>query len=334
MTIEETGETPIMAARVTASAHVTEAFKLLSTETRLAILLALWESYDPTVADNAVSFSELYDCVAVHDSGNFTYHLDKLTDHFVEETNDGYKLSNAGLKMVQAVIAGRGIEAATLSQTEVPMTCYRCDAPVEIRYEDETLYHICTECEGHTGSTFSGERPVGTLMAFDFAPSGLVDRTPKEVFVAASIVSLRDFGLLIRGLCPECSGPVAESLNICEDHRNPAGAVCPECGTRDRIRVNYVCSVCKHGDSYPVHAAVYDHPAVVSFCYEQGIENTYDLADAAACERLWSNLLARDYALLSEDPIRIRIVIPGEDEQLELTLTGNLDVVDVSTSSE
>lgn len=329
----DTTETPLEAARGSAGPHVVDTFKLLSDEIRLAILLALWESYDPRDADNTMSFSALYDRVSVCDSGNFTYHLKKLIGHLIEETDGGYRLRNSGFKMVQAVIAGRGLKETTLSATEVQMTCHHCDAPVEIRYEDENLYHICTGCVGNTGSTFAGERPVGTLMKFDFDPSGLANRTPEEVFVACSVVSLREFGLLIRGLCPECSGAVEESLHICDAHHTSPGEVCPNCGTQDEIRVGYVCSVCKHGDSYPVHAAVYDHPAVVAFCYEQGIENTYDLDDAAACGRLWDNLIARKYDLVSEEPVRIRITIPGDEEQLDLTLDAGLGVVDVSHSS-
>lgn len=332
MATDEPADTPLEAVGVRAGPHVTEAFKLLSDETRLAILVALWEAYDPRDAENTVSFSDLYDRVGVRDSGNFTYHLNKLTDHFIAETDDGYRLRNAGFKMVQAVIAGRGLRDATLDPTQVEMTCYRCDAPVEIRYEDEHFYHICTECVGNTGATFPGERPVGTLMKFDFDPSGLVDRTAEEVFVACSIVSLREFGLLLRGLCPECSGPVEESLSICDVHHTSPGTVCPNCGTQDEIRVGYVCTVCKHGDSYPVHAAVYDHPAVVAFCHEQGIDQTYDLDDAAACSRLWNNLFARDYTLVSEDPVRIRVTIPGDDAELTLTLDADLDVIDRTDS--
>lgn len=47
-------------------------FGLLGDETRLDILQALWEQYDPTATDNAVAFSELFDRVDVADTGNFT----------------------------------------------------------------------------------------------------------------------------------------------------------------------------------------------------------------------------------------------------------------------
>jgi len=323
-------DSPLEAAGGAVGPHTVDAFKLLSNETRLAIMVALWEQYDPHDTDDAVAFSELYDRVGVRDTGNFNYHLDKLVGHFVEEADDGYRLRNAGLKLVRATIAGAGLEERTLPPTEIDMSCYRCGAPVEISYENEHLYHVCTACEGNTGPNFADERPVGTLMMFDFDPAGLANRAPGDVFVAGTIKSLRDFGLLIRGICPECSGQIEESLHVCESHETPPGEVCPTCGTGDEVRVSYVCSVCKHGDSYPVHAAVYDHPAVVAFCSRHGIEGTYALDDPGGCGALWDHLLKREYALLSEDPVRIRISVPGDGETLHLTLDRHLTVLDVT----
>lgn len=322
---------PLEAAAGAVAPRLTDAFELLSNETRLAILLALWEAYDPHDTDDTVTFSELCDRIGVRDSGNFTYHLNKLVGHFVEQTDEGYRLRNAGRKIVQATIAGTGLEERTLPPTEIDMSCYRCGAPVELSYQDEYLYHICTDCKGNTGQDFDRERPVGTLMMFDFDPAGLTDRSPGEVFVAGSIKSLRDFGSLIRGICPACSGPIEDSIRVCESHEAPPGDVCPTCGTGDEVRVSYVCSVCKHGDSYPVHAAIYDHPAVVAFCRKHGVETTYDLSDPEACSELWAHLLQRTYTLVSEDPIRVRVSVPGDGETLHLTLDATLSVREITT---
>lgn len=98
-------DSPLEAAAGGAGPHVTTAFKLLSSEIRLSILLALWESYDPYGPNTGMSFSELYGRVGASDSANFTYHLNQLIDHFVEKTDDGYELRNAGLMIVQALIA-------------------------------------------------------------------------------------------------------------------------------------------------------------------------------------------------------------------------------------
>lgn len=325
---------PLEAAAGAASPRAIDAFKLLSNETRLGILLALWEAYDSHVEDNFLSYSAIFDRVNVRDSGQFSYHLNKLVGHYIDETDGGYRLRNSGLKIVQTVISGTGLKEDRLAPTEIALSCYRCGSPVELSYDSEHLYHICTMCEGNTGPDFDEDRPVGTLMSWDFNPSGLAGRTPKEIFVAGMIKALQDFGLLVRGLCPRCTGTVEGSLKICDDHEPGPGEACPACGTRDEIRVLYDCSVCKHGDSYPVDAVIYDHPATIAFCYKHEIEHTFDLDDPDACARLWEHITDREYTLLSKDPIRIRITVPGQGENLHLTLDGHLDVIDTAISND
>jgi hypothetical protein len=58
----------------------------------LSILLGLWEAFEPFTEENAVSFSELRDRVGTRDSGQFNYHLDQLTGHFIRATDSGYEL--------------------------------------------------------------------------------------------------------------------------------------------------------------------------------------------------------------------------------------------------
>jgi DNA-binding transcriptional ArsR family regulator len=101
------------AAAGAAGPAATEAFKLLGDETRLAILLALWEAHEPFADGDAVGFSTLRDRVGTADSGRFNYHLDRLTDHFVRRTDDGYELREAGLTVGRSVIAVAGFETPT-----------------------------------------------------------------------------------------------------------------------------------------------------------------------------------------------------------------------------
>jgi len=160
-----------------ADPHAVEAFQLLANETRLAILLALWETKDPT-GEAAVPFSELYDRVGLDDSGNFNYHLDKLEGHFVTAADDGYRLAPAGTKIVRAVIAGTGISEPTLEPTEIDMACPRCEAPTAITYRDGRLFQLCTECSGNIST--SGEFPEGTIFNWRLDPAGLAGRTPRR----------------------------------------------------------------------------------------------------------------------------------------------------------
>lgn len=327
-------ESPLEAAAGAADPGAVHVFKLLSNSTRLGILLALWEAYDPHAEDNKLAYSTIFDRVNVRDSGKFSYHLNKLIGDYVEEADGGYHLRNSGLKIVQTVISGAGLQEGTLPPTEIVLSCDRCGAPVELSYEREYLYHKCTECEGNTGPDFDEDRPVGTLMRWDFNPSGLVDRNPEEIFVAGVVKALRDFGLIVRGLCPECTGAVESSLQICEDHNAGELEACPNCGTRDAIRVQYKCAVCKHGDSYPVDSVIYDHPAVIAFCYENGIDHTFDVENADACARLWEHIAARDHTLVSSDPVRIQVTVPGEGEELKLILNESLDILEINRSSD
>jgi DNA-binding transcriptional ArsR family regulator len=326
-------DSPLEAAAGAAGPDTVEAFKLLGDETRLAILLALWEAYDPHADDDPVSFSQLYDRVSVSDSGTFTYHLDKLVGNYVESVDDGYRLRNSGLNLVRAVIAGAGLEERRLEPTPIPRTCTQCDAPVELSYDDERLYHTCTECDGHIGPDSAERSPRGTLLAYDnFNPAGLTDRTAEEVFVASSIEYHRSITMLIRGVCPECSGPVEATIVVCEDHDAPSGELCAACGTWNEVRVRYVCSVCKNSGSYPAWVAVFDHPAIVGFYHEHGFDMTFGLEDPADCAELWNRLI-REQELVSREPLRVRVTVTESGDALHLTLDGDLEVVEVDESA-
>lgn len=331
MTGTDGSRSALEAAAGAAGTNATEAFKLLSDETRLAILLALWEAYDPRKPDpEPVSFTELYERVDAADSGNFAYHLGRLEGHFVEEDGDGYTLSNAGMTLVRAVIAGTGLDQPTLEPTEIPRRCPWCDEPVEISYEDQRLLQVCTACEGGIGPASLLQVPEGTLVVHEtFDAAGLADRTPEEVFVAGTIDYLSACTLVIRGVCPECSGRIEASLAICEDHVSDPKTLCPGCGARDRARARYVCSTCKFNVAYPAWVSVFDHPAVVSFYYDHGHTDTFGLEDPEACGELWSRQ-ACDQTLVSRDPVQVEVQVTCEGRTLVLTLDGDLDVIEIA----
>jgi hypothetical protein len=110
MTDENSTGLPIETTVGAAGSHATEAFALLGNETRLAILLALWEEHDPHASDNVVSFSEIFDRVEYEDPGSFSYHLQELEGQFIRQYADGggYELRVPALRFIHAVIAGAG----------------------------------------------------------------------------------------------------------------------------------------------------------------------------------------------------------------------------------
>lgn len=321
-------KTPLEAVTGAAGSQVVNALKLLSDETRLAILLALWEAYDPYGPAQTMSFSELYDRVAIRDTANFTYHLDKLTDHFVEKTNNGYQLRNAGLIFVRTIIAGAGLEESAIPATELDISCTRCgEARMEISYRDGTIYLMCPECEGYAATE---ELPHGTIAVFEFDPAGLADRSPLELLAAGAIMSRNNLRMMREGVCPACSGPIDASLRLCEEHDVGTSEVCPNCGTRDSARVRYICKVCKRKSSRPVELTVVEHPTVISFYDDHDIDVRRNIDDMEGFVRGAELIWAMDHTIVSIDPVRIRVTVPCEDEELHLMLDENRDVVDIS----
>ncbi len=72
----------------------------LGNETRIQILSALG------AADGPLSFSALREAVGVADFGGFNYHLDTLEGAFVDKTVEGYALTHAGWRVVEAIFSG------------------------------------------------------------------------------------------------------------------------------------------------------------------------------------------------------------------------------------
>ncbi|MFC4988709.1 helix-turn-helix domain-containing protein [Saliphagus infecundisoli] len=308
---------------VSAGAYATEAFELLGNETRLAILVALWEEYDP-FGEVTVRFSELRDRVGTADSGQFNYHLDRLEDHFVRATDGGYELSQAGLKLVRSVIAGTGLEEPTLESTAVDMACKLCGEPVAVAYEDGWVYVRCTECAGLW--TDAGDRSRGHLAKFSLDPAGLANRSAGEIYAAAWVHSYQRIYGMLEEVCPTCSGPVERSLAICEDHES--GGPCRNCDRHLRIVARLRCTVCKELAQAPLGTVAKYHPAVVAFCDEHGLELQYGFNDL---DHIARRLEVGGSAVeqVSEEPPRVRVTTAIDGDEVALELDDGLNVVAV-----
>lgn len=322
------GSSPLERAAGAGGSHAVEAFKLLGNETRLSILLALWEATEPGFETNAVPFSELYDRVGYDDTGNFNYHLGRLVGPFVEETDEGYRLRNAGHKIVRAVVAGAGLEDSEMLPTPVDIPCQRCgERSIEVSYRDEAVIVTCRSCEGIVAAD---DLPEGTIAMHDVEPAGLAGRSPDELNVVGTIREKNRHQMMKEDVCPDCSGRIETSLHLCAEHTAGVDGICPECGRRDSARVRYVCTVCKQWTGYPIQIPVIFHPAVVSFYYERGVDMRLVVDDVAGHHRVVDLLWRMEHELVSTEPVRIRITVPCDGDELELTLDGDLDTVDVT----
>ena len=271
-----------------------EAFSLVGDETRVRILEALWNADEP-----AVRFSTLYDAVAVDNSPQFNYHLNRLTGQFVRKTDAGYELRTAGENVVRAVVAGSFNAHPSLEPFETGDACTRCGAVLTASYEDEKLAVTCRSC-GRTHGTYA------------FPPGGLLDRDRDEILAAFDRRVRRLHCLARDGVCPECGGRMRTTI-VGE------GDCCHDVG----LRAEYTCEQCRHELCSTIGLALLDRPSVVAFYRDHGVD-----VDAVPYWRLdWC--VSDDYTTVrSTDPWRIDASVPLEDETLEITLDGALDVLE------
>lgn len=78
---------------------------LLADETRIRILSELYVVRNIEAEPDGLRFSTLRRRVGVADSGRFNYHLDQLSDTLVMKTDDKYRLTPTGERLVRALAA-------------------------------------------------------------------------------------------------------------------------------------------------------------------------------------------------------------------------------------
>lgn len=325
MTNQDSGELPLASNAGAAGAHATDAFATLGNDTRLAILLAIWEEYDPHRKDNAVSFSEIFDRVDYEDPGSFNYHLQELTGQFVRQHADGegYELRVPGIRFIQAVIAGAGVQNATLERAEIDQPCPFCEAPTTISYREGLVIHVCTQCAGVT----TEEAVEGYLSAVPFDPTGLSDRTAEEIQAASRVAAWQQTQFMFAGLCPACSGPVDGELEYCNNH-DPNG-ICELCDTKFAILARFQCRTCKnHNVSSPKALCVF-HPAVASFYDDHGISIRFRADDPGSVRKIFDIMDDHTVDLAERDPLRATVTAVLDDHEIQVTFDETARVINV-----
>ena len=299
-----------------------EAFHLLSDETRLELLQALWDAHDPMDAA-PVRFAELRERVTADDPGGIYYHLDKLTTHFVRRTEAGYELREAGKRIVRMLLSGTAIDDPEIEPVAVDISCWYCGGQPEWSYRDGWRYLECTSCEARCVDSFE----PGVISKNEFPPSGLRARDPNEINEADRIWSTHRRASVMDGVCPECAGPMpVTSVAVCDDHRPDWDEYqfCASCGSIFWMLVSHVCAECKYRWRMPTLFYPSRLPEAVAFYHDHGVE--FDLAT----HEQRALLLDFREEVVSEDPLRIRITIPADDEELRLTYDDRMAVVETS----
>lgn len=286
-----------------------EVFGLLGNETRVGILQALWEGYYRYGVEAPIPFSELYERVDIDDSGNFNYHLGRLTDHLVRRTEEGYELTPSGFRLVNGMIGAVPTEDALSEPARVDATCPRCESPLEIATEEGTLWVLCTGCEGYWAQR---ERAVG---GFQLPPEGIRPRSPDEVFHSSIAYTVGRGDIMVDGVCPDCGATADPILAVCEDHDADAG-ICTACGTSFLGLYTFACSTCRNAIVAPSWGPLSRHPALIAFYHERGVDHWDNTWEAMRRAYTWRE------ELLSADPPEVRVTVTHEGETLSATVDG------------
>jgi DNA-binding transcriptional ArsR family regulator len=216
-----------------------DAFAILGNEMRIRILQALGDTDEP------LSFTELRDRIGVRQGSQFNYHLDKLVGQFVVKSEEGYKLSHSGRRVVKAVLSGMVTESPRIDRTEIDWPCERCGASIEVTYEQERVERYCTECAGTYGQPTRPDQGAeyGYLGSMSLPPAGVEGRSPLEIQKAAAIWGHLEFLTAVSGVCPNCSARVEYSLDVCMNHDVTDG-LCNRCDNRYAGWLDLHCTNC------------------------------------------------------------------------------------------
>ena len=268
-----------------------DAFEPLSDETRLRIMHTLARQNREEPANPAMSFGELRKAVGRRDSGNFNYHLDKLRGRFVEDTGDGYKLSPAGHEVISAVVAGTYDDHEPLGPIEVPEDCPVCGSVMTARYESGLLRVSCEH--DHQFRNTLPRRAVE-------------NRSLEEIIRVMTLKTHQDLERVVAGICPRCYAPVDWEVDVTELVGVPEVTTqCSRCGTVAEV---------------PIAVAILDHPDVVAFFADHGV----DIRHRPLWDPVLWNTVTVDVA--REEPLELSVSVQMEGEKLVATLDDSLDV--------
>lgn len=298
-----------------------DAFAALGNEVRIEILKTLAD------ADEPMSFSELRDAVGVRDAGRFSYHLNKLKDHFVSKKSEKYLLRQAGRHVIEAVYSGAVTRAPVIDRTKIDMACPYCEASTEVRFLEERVEAYCTACEGTYGYSALEDESVqrGFLGSVLLPPAGIYGRSATEIARAGA--TWGNLQLLVRasGLCPRCSAPLDISTSVCQDH-DPSDGLCDRCNQHYAVRHEERCTNCTFAAAGAIGPTLRANADLLAFQLENGI-NPVDPDDITDFLKM---MVGYDEQVLSTEPLLAEITFSLDDDSITLTVDDSRNVVCVT----
>lgn len=273
-----------------------ESFGAIANETRLDILRALWYRGE-------LAFIDLFDEVPLDDTGQFSYHLKQLVDQFVVKVGDRYKLTNAGQEIVMTVLASVDGSNPLRTPTAIESPCHSCGEEVHAVVRGDWLRIDCSSCNKLYAS-------------YPIPRAGVHDRGAEDFLLAFEHHLRRMNSLVDRGICPNCLATMERT-------------VIPDAEPEPGLPFVFF-NCCEHCEMsvYTVPATrLLDHPAVVSFYHEQGI----DLGSLPHWSLAWM-FSGEPIEVVAESPLRYTVEVGVGDAVLVATLDaeGAVESVDIT----
>ncbi|NHN59540.1 MULTISPECIES: helix-turn-helix domain-containing protein [Halorussus] len=291
------------------SAEPSDAFEALGNEVRMAVLRALVDGGDGDgeggVSGRAMTFSELFEASPADTTAGFAYHLRQLTGLFLEKTGeegDEYALTYAGLEVTRAIVAGTYTDRVSFGPVPTGDPCPLC--------ENGDLAAVC-EANYVTVACEDCDRAVLTL---PFPPGARRDRDPERLLAAFDRHHRHRLSVMSDGVCPECAATMEAALSSPPDSMTER---LPDSEAR-RAQVRLDCRQCGCRLHAPVTLAVLEHPAVVAFFHDHGL----DVRDRP----VWNVGPEWAESVVSDDPWCVRVSAELDDEVLDLFVAADCSV--------
>ncbi|MHB9286248.1 winged helix-turn-helix domain-containing protein [Halobacteriales archaeon Cl-PHB] len=273
-----------------------DVFALLGNDVRVDILRALGQA-----PDEGVSFSTLFDRVDLADSGNFTYHLEKLRGTFVRKDGD-YELTYAGRQIVGAIHAGTYTADASVAPFHVGWDCQLCGGEMTVAYRDELATIECEAC--------------GEGLRFPFPPGSLDQYERRDLPGAFARWYHHGVTRLLDGFCSVCAGRLEGAL------RRPPGEAA---GSPRPSVAEFECGRCGHVATLTGAPIASGHPVVRAFFVDHGFDPT-----ARHPSQIWGDLDDSTTEVLERDPLRLAVRFANAGEAVRVVVEPDASVGDVT----
>lgn len=280
-----------------------DAFALLGNDTRMAALAA----FAPCEAEKrpkTLTFTELFEATDEATTAGFAYHIRQLRGHYLRQVEDGYRLTDAGRRVVTALAARSFTDRVDREKVPVSEACPLCDGDLRATASDNVVAVGCRDCER-------------TLCKLPFPPRGFASYdSDAELLTAVDRLYRSRVRLMRNGTCPDCGGRTDRTVAVVGESEGsntgdePSSGGEPGDATESRALATLSCTECGERLRCPVTVTLLDHPDVVTF------HRSHD-ADPRA-RPVWNVGDAWSEQVLSTAPVCVRVSCRLGEETLAL----------------